>query len=290
MFSALIHNALDESCYGCPYALSEDDYHLALCAMQGGAWEAAREAHSCAADILITQLAPGAPVTVWKRCLGNWRTNMSVVTQPHQTYFNPPSGLRSEYTLTPISLILWHISSLKISAPMDFLGIPGNYLNRRSTSAASVQLQSARAHVLAWMPRECSRAALWNAAQICRIVERERSVRPAPSTRLLLNPLALPGVLMSAVVTLTWANMTRKCGVCTGSQHPVVSVDLFETDEKDDMLLKWRETGELLAIWGSEQIVICQCQLQVLASWFRGHLAPEVVVQFESFLAELTKV
>jgi hypothetical protein len=288
MFCSLMHNALAEPCSGCPYSLNQDDYQLALCALQSGVWEAAREAHSSASDVLVTKLIAGNPINIWQKHLDNWRSRMVMVCQPHHTYFSLLPGLVSSYTPTPLSLTLWHVSTLRMHAPLDLLSLPGNYRNRYHSGARSMYvLADARLHT--WVTSESSRIALWNAAQICRIVDREQSISPEPLARLLLNPIALPGVLMSAIVIVTWANHTQKCAQCVSGQVIADSVDLFETEEIDFSFVQWKATGDLSAIWSSSKIPICQCQLSTLASWFRRLLVADkkAAIQFDTFLEQL---
>ena len=71
LFSTFIRDALVDAgnkpgLYHLPYRLSAMDYHLGLCALQVGVWEAAHEAHSAASDEIVTKLLPGDPIMLWR--------------------------------------------------------------------------------------------------------------------------------------------------------------------------------------------------------------------------------
>src|SRR5947209_6462624 len=59
----LMRDALDMNRrHQLPCHLTEADYHLGLCSLQVGTWEAAHEAHSCEADELVTNPKPKEPL------------------------------------------------------------------------------------------------------------------------------------------------------------------------------------------------------------------------------------
>ena len=96
-----------------------------------------------------------------------------------------------------------------------------------------------KARLRAWIASHNARTAVWNAAQNSRIVA-HKSTSPAPTTRLLLNPLAIPGVLKGAIVICSYAYHTPACPVCT-SGPPIDLVDLFGAKDEDVNLVKWKE-------------------------------------------------
>ena len=94
-----------------------------------------------------------------------------------------------------------------------------------------------------------------------------------------LNALAVPGLLMSAVVTCSFASQTEACGACTGRSGPVVDVvgasdGDGETDTEEARSLDhWIDTGEGWATWGEGGPAVCRCRLEELAHWFRETLS-----------------
>ena len=133
--------------------------------------------------------------------------------------------------------------------------------------------------------------AVWNAAQIARIVTRESSYIPAaptPTPNLLLNPLAMHSVLKAAIVICCYSYHTRACPVCTGGP-PIDLVDLFGAKDDDERLVKWKKSGEGLGDWPPGGFPICNCKVVGLARWFRGLLTmdKERDEEFMRFLREL---
>lgn len=149
------------------------------------------------------------------------------------------------------------------------------------------------AHIRTWLATKCSRLAAQNAAQIARIFELESSAERAG--RLSLNPLAIPSLLMSAVVICSYTFRSRVCPLCTGSSEPVDLVDLFNADHDCERLTTWLEGGPGLGAWGGNllfvQLPLCQCGFLDMAAWFRKRLSrdPYAVAELNSFLAELTE-
>jgi hypothetical protein len=281
LLSLLMRNALDfNRRRNLPYHLTEADYHLGLCSLQVATWEAACEAHSCESDELVTSSRPRNAVHRWRTHLDLWR----VGTENDSLSASEPSA---DHIFSPLSLILWHISALTLHAPLKFLRGQGCCFQCRPGTAMTTRKSQAR--IREWAACSHARTAVWNAAQICRVVAQE-SNSPKPTTRLSLNPLAIPGVLRSAIATCSYAYYTRACSVCTGGP-PLELVDLFGAKDEDVKLVKWQEQGEGLATWGPSGIAVCECKVLALATWFRGALAMDKGAEMElmSFLGGLGK-
>jgi hypothetical protein len=181
-----------------PYRLNRMDYHLGLCALQSGVWEAAREAHSAASDDIVTKLSPGAPLDVWRAHLKRWCTKMVEDCHQHDPTFPstplpppppPPTTTTStcatgpDAALTPLTLTLWHISVIKMHAPLTLLRIQGHFVHgpaaalNPAAAAAMAAVQKPRARLRKWMASPCPRTAVWSAAQIARVVTSSASIR-----------------------------------------------------------------------------------------------------------------
>lgn len=349
LFSFLIRDALvagngnSTGSQKLPYRLTKDDFHLGLCALQGGVWEAAREAHSSATGELDLKLAPGDPIQTWRSHLQCWRASMERDTSLRRDYFSssPPFSSSSDAdkrdrdadadALSPFTLLLWHISVLKMHAPLSLLQMSTSrytmkgHGNRNRIAASTMPVRDPEARMRTWMNSSCPRIAVWSAAQIARIVMREHAAaaaapavldntstnnRNAASTStsgsisnnaVMLNPLAMPGVLMSATVACSYAYHTRTCPACTSggsissppssSTNPTdAMIDLFETDDDDPRLIRWKEEGHGQAFWGSSSgITLCRCKLDQLATWFCEALSMDegAKLEFLAFFAAL---
>ncbi|KAI1075201.1 hypothetical protein F5B20DRAFT_397555 [Whalleya microplaca] len=180
------------------------------------------------------------------------------------------------------------MSALNMHAPLNLLRIRGYYL--KSRPSATIPTRNPELQLHSWMASKCSRIAVWNAAQIARIVSRETE-HPNSNKRLVLNPLAIPGLLMSAAVVLVYAFYSRVCPVCTGGE-PLDLVHLFGAEDDCERLVRWKETGSGLASWGPSLFngtQVCQCMVDKLANWFRGLLSRDTKAEARliAFLAEL---
>lgn len=280
LFCFVMRDAIDFSRRHCfPYRLTEADYHLIICSLQAGTWEAAREAvDTCESDELIMS---DDNVQRWRTNLDTWRAHMENECQLRQNYFAAPTP-SAGHILSPLSLILWHMLSLTVHAPLKLLQYQGG--SSKFCPGSPLTTQKSKARLRAWISSPRSRTAVWNAAQISRVVAHE-STGLQPNTGLLLNPLAIPGILQSAIVMCSYAYHTRACSTCTGGR-PIESVDLFDADDEDVKLARWREKGEGLASWGPSCIPVCHCKVMDLATWFRHALARDKGVDTEliSFL------
>lgn len=294
-FSTLMHATLGEDNSDTesrlPYRLTAPDHHLFICALQHGTWEAAMEAHSAASDDLVTKLEPGSPIRVWRRHIRTWRRHMETDTRlSHHFFLSSPQTASNDDRdasldpLTPLTLLLFHISIVKMHSPLNILqlfGGAGRRFRGRVTTSVAIAAQNARPRLRRWMFGDCPRTSLRSAAQITRVVttqaarERRRGGRGMP-----LNALAVPGLLMSAVVTCSFASQTRACGACTGRSGPVVDVvgasdgEEVETETEEARSLEhWINTGEGWAIWGEGGLAVCRCRLEELARWYREALS-----------------
>ncbi len=270
-----------------PYLLSVDDYYLGLVALQAGVWEAARDAHSFAADGLATKLKPGNMISVWLTHLALWRVEVEREHGLAANYWCSTPGDES-YSIAPLTLALWNTSSLKLHAPLRLLRMPANYSGRGHVDTLSTQ--HPRDKLWLWMGSDCCRTSVWHGVQRGRMFDHEMGTSSTPSTRLKMNPIIVPGVLMGAVTVCFYAYQIRACTSCTGNLV-TETVDLFAVEHGSAQLNRWKEIGEGLAVLGPLSISICQCNMQQLAAWFRRLLARDETArgEFETFLAELEK-
>lgn len=310
---ALIDNGSDNPALSqLPCRLDRLDYHLGLCALQAGVWEAAREAHSAASDEIVTKLMPGAPIELWRSHLNRWYTKMVEDCHLDERDFRTGHAIPSLTTdhdsaLTPLTITLWHVSILKMHAPLTLIRIHGNLFHGPNTlnpaaAVAMAAVQKPKARLRVWMSSPCPRITVWSASQIARLmsVDEEATVNadprlpdtlnPVASRRLLLsNPLAIPGLLMSAIVTCAYASQTSACPDCLPGSDSAAAIDLFAAEYNNPELARWKECGRGWAIWGRSGIPVCRCRLAALGEWFLRTLPKNHDAQreLESFLKGL---
>ncbi|KAI1207828.1 uncharacterized protein F4807DRAFT_433451 [Annulohypoxylon truncatum] len=230
LFSFFMRDALNPSREGAlPYCLTDIDYHLSTCATQTHIWEAAREAHSAMSDEIVEETDPKTFVQRAYPHLDLWRDKRRENCEILHKYFagNLPSD---EHRLGPLTFTLMYMSNLKLHSPMNVLRVKGHYY--KSRPGAAIPTRKPRVHLNSWMSSVCPRSALWNAAQVCRIflIESGRFGTSTDSNgnmsslrsraRLHLNPLLIPGVLMSAIVACSYVRYTRTCGYCRAAPSP----------------------------------------------------------------------
>ncbi len=268
-FCFLVRDALDHAYrHQLHYHLTEIDYHLSLCSFQAGIWETAHEAHSCDSDEPYSR--PGGHVVKWCSILDLWRANVENDCQLWQNYFSA-STQSADHNCAPLSLILWHYSALILHAPLKLLQGQGCCFKCRSGTSGTTGKSKAR--IRGWIESSCARTAVWNAAQIVKVVALEFA-NATSATRLRLNPLAIAGLLKSAIVVCSFAFYTRACPVCTGGP-PLDLVYLFDAADDNERLVKWKEHGDGLADWGPLSAPVCRCKVSNLADWFLRALAKE---------------
>ncbi|KAL8662421.1 MAG: hypothetical protein Q9202_004742 [Teloschistes flavicans] len=283
LFYSLMSDLLDTSQQlHVRYRLTEADYHLTLCAFQVSIWQVACEAHSCDRN----DASMYTSIDACSKCLHAWWVNMEKDCLLRRQYFS--ASATPSHTPFPLSLILWHLSALRLHAPTRLLRGRGCCAECRAGTAAATQRN--RAHLRAWAISTNARIAVWNAAQICRIYMRE-SDRSTSAGRLLFGALVNQALLRSAIVICAFAFHTRACPICTGGP-PIDLVDIFSAPDDDDRLVRWKEKGEGLADWAPLSIPVCQCRVGQLAKYLRQELAKNQWLdrEFMSFLSGLGKM
>ncbi|PQE23456.1 Transcription factor protein [Rutstroemia sp. NJR-2017a BBW] len=233
--------------------LTHADYHLALCSLQVGTWETAREAFCCCdSDELITDAKIRDPVQIFRTQLRSWRKGMEKDCQIN--HVNPSSTRESGHIFPQLNLLLFHISSLTINAPLKLLQRQGCCFKCRPSTGTGLPTHKTRARLNEWMSSPHPRTALWHAAQICQSVGSNASIFSAQPT---LNPLSIPGLLKSAIAVCSYSHHNRACSDCTGAPRGEV-VNLFAVPDDSEALKAWKEHGVGSASWGTDGIPICQ--------------------------------
>ncbi|KAJ2986998.1 hypothetical protein NUW58_g4749 [Xylaria curta] len=180
------------------------DYHFILCAIQSGAWEACHQVFRSVPDDIYSRTHPQDLRDFWRECLRTWasglETDCQVSTETlRQDYFTTPYG----DDISPQTLLLWHMTNIKLRTPPDLWELQGRYFN---ISAVNTRLrQSLASAIRPWQSSKVARLAVWHSAQIARIASHELSPENS-STRIRLNPILIPSLLMSAILILAIAS------------------------------------------------------------------------------------
>ncbi|GAW16506.1 hypothetical protein ANO14919_059350 [Xylariales sp. No.14919] len=276
LFSSILRDILeDEPQIETPYQLGLTGSHLGLCALWSGVWEAAREAHSSAADELYTKHLPGSPFFKWRQNVSFWRMRMEENCALQQKYFSRMTTDGDDaHPSRALTLILGHLYHLHMHAPVNLIQTVAN------GDENSTRLNEARKRLRTWIKSPCPRISVWNAAQISRVIEHESICRSGLPDAV-QNPCAITSLLTSAIVVCFVAHLTSSCSSCAGGAGEGPSIDLFNSPENDTGLAHWRDTGVGVTSWSSSGIVVCRCKTQELASWFRGHLHKDASAEAE---------
>ncbi|KAI0096756.1 fungal-specific transcription factor domain-containing protein [Nemania sp. FL0031] len=274
LFSSMMRDVLESGKQDdTPYQLDLIGCHLGLCALQSGVWEAAREAHSSATDELSTKFAPGNSILDWKKKVTGWRHRMEEDCSLQRDYFaSATTGIGSTHPCSALSIIIGHLYYMHMYAPVNTLRGAAPYGDGDLAAARRAKISESKRRLRIWTSSPCSRFAVWNAAQISRVIEHELTGN-SNTAAFGQNPLAIPSLLTSAIVVCFIANLTSACPLCTS--NPIVdrAIDLFETDHDADKLKNWRDSGTGMVSWGPSGIVICSCKTRELMRWFQGRLS-----------------
>ncbi|KAI1296352.1 hypothetical protein F5Y03DRAFT_410248 [Xylaria venustula] len=254
------------------------DYHFVLCAIQSGTWEASHQSLRTVPDNIQSRTHAQDLRTPWREYLNSWADGLETDSKD-RIFHGAPTLMfrrsRKEYfkgprsdDMTPQTLLLWHIATLKLHSPPDLWGLQERYykLNTPRQVQAPTSLRP-------WQNSKIARTAIWHSAQIARIVSSEFALENA-TTRIRLNPFLIPALLMSATVVCGYAYHTRACPRCTGS-GPVDLVSTFAAPDDCERLDRWLEEAVGLVNWGMDVFVpfpLCQCSVGLLSDWFREYL------------------
>ncbi|KAI0452605.1 hypothetical protein F5B21DRAFT_482959 [Xylaria acuta] len=249
------------------------DYHFILCAIQSGAWEACHQTLRTVQDDIHSRTHPQDLRNVWREYLTTWMSGLENDCQLRRDYFTISRG----DDMSPQTLLLWHMTVLKLQAPPDLWELQGRYYKSRPVSTSPAQkchLGKCRSPIRQWQTSQVARVAVWHSAQISRVVSGEFALENS-ATRLRLNPLLVPALLMAAVVALAYTHHARVCPLCTGS-GPIDLVNVFAAPNDCERLEKWLEEGAGLAGWGVNVfsgLPMCQCSVVRMSNWFREFIA-----------------
>ncbi|KAI0193538.1 hypothetical protein EV127DRAFT_423514 [Xylaria flabelliformis] len=246
------------------------DYHFILCAIQSGAWEACHQALRTVPDDIQSRTHCHDLRNMWREYLKTWMSGLESDCELRREYFTKPRG----DDMTPQTLLLWHITSLKIQAPPDLWALQERYYKLRPAGTSPDQKSHPHPSIRPWQVSKVARVAVWHSAQIARIVSTELGLENS-TIRLRLNPLLIPALLMASLVTLGYTYYARVCPRCTGG-GVIDLVNIFEAPKECEKLVPWLEEGVGLTNWGITVFTglpVCQCSVIRMSKWFRELLA-----------------
>ena len=263
-FSLMMRDAFDNKLRRClPCLLTEEDYHLYLCALQAGIWEAGQKAHGTASDELFTDAMPREHVQSSRDQILLWRQSSDRDCQTIHDIFETGAINLSGRLFAYPSLVLYHLSSLDLHAPLRFF--KGQIRNGKTMAMKD------KSRLYEWATSSCARIAVWHTAQICHIIECQSS-SPATKSRLSSIPFTSLGLAHSLLVTCFFALQNQaycpSCGTSTVQGGPI---HLFHArNEENPELGQWVEKGIGYPIWGSDnnETPLCKCQLTKLIDRF----------------------
>ncbi|GME36710.1 putative C2H2 transcription factor (AmdX) [Neofusicoccum parvum] len=205
-FSALCAAAFAGAPRDAMPVLLEEDYEVALCAMQARLWEDARVRHE--------QGASGGAAQACQAQLEYWRTHRDRSRLLNAHYSAPAHRRRVRFNGT----MLYLLSYLRMHADVPLIrrlvagldqlrGGPG-------PAAAAVAPRRLESQVAAWAASRSARVALRCAAQICQLYRQEADCAASMLQR--IDPVGVGCVFRAALVVWAYARSTLSCEVCVG--------------------------------------------------------------------------
>ena len=261
--------------------LNEGDFHLGLCVMRIGVWEAAQEFNCCSCskqpvgdnfEAMEVEQPSEPTFEVWREHLKGWRRAVEKI---------------SPQLVSPVSLTVFHLSQISLHANLELL--QGTKQCFTCAASAFGHQPNDEAEIQAWAASKDARRAAVSAAQLRRIVTeptpRQESAIPVTTG---LNPLAKTSMLHAAIVLCSYAYLLRTCPQCTSATqrnsvpHIVQLLDAFGPD--DEQVEGWVD-GDGPAALGS--VPLCKCHVRDIAECFGQNMKGEDRRSFERFFKKL---
>ncbi|KAJ5589170.1 hypothetical protein N7537_011848 [Penicillium hordei] len=199
-FSTLVRDGLESRGFMTGYLrmphLTLEDNHFSLCAFLSEIWcvskEAHEEHHRNYRSPELNRTADRAKL--WKGYLQDWRVHIENTNKLEDTFFG---GCISDYNhFLGLDLTLYHLLSLKLYANMRLL--------EHSKCCSGCQEANIENVISVWARSPDGRQAVYHAAQLKRVYERESNIYRLNDQRL-CNVLGPAGLLNSAIVLCTYS-------------------------------------------------------------------------------------
>ena len=357
-FSALMRDSmLTHGRSNLTLPLNEDDFHLILCGMQTGFWEAAHE-YRCsfccnrhnetgALDPILSDFKNAAAQRTyftWREQLSGWQYVKNEVAFATSNTHAPQQDQRQQQLIATQSTLLFHVSQIALHANLRLLQGSG-CCSRCAASSSHRATDQAAAEIRRWSQSCDARIAVYSAGRLCNIFletpsesslgttisdrkgsgdhgvaasacdngnsggsssTSDNSRRIAEESRrnrtreLMLNPLAMIGLLHAATVLIAYICQLEGSGQCCPSCNnngggagaaaahlldlaAVPVIDLTSAALEDAHIEAWISGSRLAALDGR---LLCACRKDELIAWFGERLAAykHYTRTFESFV------
>ena len=292
-FSSIVRDIIQSGGWMTAYSkmppLSLEDSHLGLCSLQTEIWTAAQETHyynhgSSGGE----ERKMPRQVKVCRRLLEDWPEYMEKCHRLEQKLYVDPPDPESPYLARVLTL--YHLSALNLYANVPVL----------ETKKCCAQCQDADLDnmIMAWAQSSDGRRAVYHAAQLQRVHEREHAIS-TPEQLQFSNPLRSAGLLASAITLCHYSVIFSRSRDATdvvssarlndsppnAAWQAVELSDTMGTGEEHTSET-WIKCGGLASV---SDIPLCVFSVPKLSSWYRERLGavPSYSQRLISFLLTL---
>lgn len=307
-FSSLCTSAFAGLTHVAVPVLLEEDYELALCALQGSLWEASLQQHEQSilphsSDGSIHRTSEQIAIErseAWKAQLESWHTHRNRSQQVNADY----SSLAHRRSARFSGTMMYLFSFLRIHADIVLIRRLVASLDlqrgRSASPAASVTSRYLESRLSAWTETSNARVALRCAAQVLQIyVQEEIDRAAAPVFRPVVDLMGVGCMFRAALVVWAYTRSTLSCDTCMdvsaessyslrgGPFGPQVACEIGGTGVDLDLhaISGWISSGGKALING---IPVCACTLPLmLESFISAMRGCALLVDFVKPLADV---
>lgn len=227
-FSTMVRDGLESQGFMTGYLrmphLSLEDNHFSLCAFLSELWGVSKEAHEeHHRNYRSPELNRTADrVKLWKGYLHDWRVHIEKTDKLEDTFFGECLGDSNHFL--GLNLTLYHLLCLKLYANMRLL---------EHKKCCSVCQDANIENVISiWARSPDGRQAVYHAAQLKRIYERESNVYKLNDQRL-CNVLGPAGLLASAIILCTYSAKGLGANTPEGDTIMTAPTEAIELGQSD---------------------------------------------------------
>ncbi|CAG8910259.1 unnamed protein product [Penicillium egyptiacum] len=284
-FSTMVRDGLESSGFMTGYLrmphLSLEDNHFSLCAFLSELWGVSKEAHAeHHRNYRSPELNRTADrVKLWKGYLQDWRVHIEKTDKLEETFFGE---CLSDYShFLGLDLTLYHLLCLKLHANLRLL--------EHKKCCSGCQEATIENVISLWARSPDGRQAVYHAAQLKRIYERESNLYKLNDQRL-CNVLGPAGLLASATVLCTYSAKAPGVNTPEGDivmRAPADAIELGQSNLVGSPEFKnWISQGGPATVDG---VSLHPFSVPRFSSWYRDRLesCPVYSSRLVSFLLTL---
>lgn len=267
-FSTMVHDGLESGGFMTGYLrmphLTLEDNHFSLCAFLSEIWCVSKEAHEeHHRNYRSPELNRTADrVKLWKGYLQDWRVHIEKTKKLEDAFFSVCISDCSHFL--GLNLTLYHLLCLKLYSNMRLL--------EHSKCCLSCPEANIERVISIWVRSADGRQAVYHAAQLKRIYERERNMYGLNNQRL-CNALGPAGLLNSAIVLCTYS--AKASGVNTPESHTVMTTPADAIELGQSNLVGTPEFENWISHGGPatvDGISLYSFSVPRFSSWYRDQL------------------